>query len=93
MQRKRMQKETLPRTGLSLPEDVLKSCPVITLVGRKEVTVEGHDGIMTCETDRVCIRVKDHRLVICGSGLILDYYQQEEAKICGYIHGIWWENL
>ena len=78
--------------ALSIPDEVLHRCTMLTVLGRQEVTIEGHEGIVAYETD--CIRVRTDKTVIGvkGSRLIIDYYNDEELKIVGCIEQIFWEN-
>lgn len=80
------------QSGLSLPEEVLGPCAVVTAVGQKEVTVEGHGGILAYETDCICIRTGKQKLVIEGCQLVVDYYHNEEVKVVGCIRKIRWED-
>ena len=79
-------------SALSVPDEVLRTCSVMTVLGRQELTVEGHGGILAYETD--CIRVRTGKTVVsvAGSNLVIDYYNDEELKIVGSIDQIFWEN-
>jgi len=79
------------QSGLSLPEEVLVPCTVVTAVGQKEITVEGHGGILGYETEQIHIKTGKNRLVIDGKNLVVDYYHNEELKVVGCIKGIRWE--
>ncbi len=80
------------QSSLSLPEEVRKPCAVITVVGQKEITVEGHGGMITYGTDCICIKTGKQKLVIEGCNLVVDYYHNEEVKVIGCIRGIRWED-
>lgn len=80
------------QSGLSLPEEVLRPCTVVTAVGQTEITVEGHGGIIGYETDRISIRTGKNRLAIEGKNLVVDYYHNEELKVVGCIRIIHWED-
>ncbi len=88
---KRHKKGNDSRSALSLPEEVVKPCSVLTAVGRTEITVDGHGGILAYETDRIRIKAGKGSVMIEGSDLVIDYYHNEELKIAGYIKGIYWE--
>lgn len=79
-------------SALSVPDEVLKKCSMMTVLGRQELTVEGHEGILAYETD--CIRIRTGKTIvsIVGKQLVIDYYNDEELKIVGCIDQISWEN-
>ena len=79
-------------SALSIPGEVLHQCTVMTVLGRQEVTVEGHEGILAYNVDCIRIRIGKDVLSVNGSKLIIDYYNDEELKIVGYIDQISWEN-
>ena len=78
------------KTGLSVPDEVWKSCTWMTVLGRGELTIEGHEGILNYETDCVQVRLKQEILHVAGRGLTIDYYNDEELKIIGWIEQIRW---
>lgn len=78
-------------SALSIPDEVLKQCTLMTVLGRQEITIEGHEGIVAYEVD--CIRIRTRKAVVAigGSRLVIDYYNDEELKIVGCIERICWE--
>ncbi|MBQ6875823.1 MAG: YabP/YqfC family sporulation protein, partial [Lachnospiraceae bacterium] len=75
---------------ISIPKEVLTSCSVVTAVGRTEITVDGHGGIISYETTHIRVKTGNGCVVIEGSNLVIDYYHNEELKIVGCIKGIIW---
>ena len=82
---KRQKIEKDSRKIISLPREVLKSCSTLTAVGRNEVTVDGHGGIISYEITRIRVKTGNGSVVIEGSNLVIDYYHNEELKIVGCI--------
>lgn len=78
---------------ISIPKEVLTSCSVVTAVGRTEITVDGHEGIISYETTHIRVKTGNGCVVIEGSNLVIDYYHNEELKIVGCIKGIIWEDV
>lgn len=79
-------------SALSIPDEVLKKCTVMTVLGRQEITVEGHEGILAYETDCIRIRIGRDVISVNGTRLVIDYYNDEELKIVGCINQISWES-
>lgn len=79
-------------SALSIPDEVLKKCTVMTVLGRQEITVEGHEGILAYETDCIRIRIGRDIISVNGARLVIDYYNDEELKIVGCINQISWES-
>ena len=79
-------------SALSIPDEVLKTCTVMTVLGRQEITVEGHEGILAYETDCIRIRIGRDVISVNGTRLVIDYYNDEELKIVGCINQISWES-
>ena len=78
--------------GLSVPDEVWKRCTWMTVLGRAELTIEGHEGILNYETECIQIRLKHEVLFVGGHRLTIDYYNDEELKIIGRIEQIRWES-
>lgn len=77
-------------SSLSIPDDVLRQCSLLTLLGNQEMTVEGHGGIVDYETDCIRIRAGKDEIAVHGANLTIDYYNDEELKIIGCIGQISW---
>ena len=78
--------------GLSVPDEVWKKTSWMTVLGRTELTIEGHEGILNYETECIQIRLKHEVLSVGGNRLTIDYYNDEELKIIGCIEQIRWES-
>ena len=91
MAEKRSRRVGDAQSALSLPEDVRRPCPAMTVLGQQEVTIEGHGGILACGTDVVCVRMGKQSVTVTGSRLVIDYYHKEELKITGCIQQLSWK--
>ena len=57
---------------LDLPKDVLLDVPKIIVIGRNEVTIENHKGIMVFEREKIKINTNMSPIEI--KGVSLKYY-------------------
>ena len=73
---------------LHLPKDIMQGTMKVTLTGNREAWIENYRGLLEY-TDK-CIRLqgKDGQLEIQGNALCIDYYTNEDMKICGYFSHI-----
>lgn len=60
----------------------------LTLIGGKELLLEGHKGITHYEENRVEIRVKGGLLSIEGALLYIEEINEEEVLVKGEITGL-----
>lgn len=60
----------------------------LTLMGGKELLLEGHKGITHYEENRVEIRVNGGRLKIEGELLFIEEINEEEVLIKGNVTGL-----
>lgn len=73
---------------LNLPTDLMLGDPIVTVTGRRDVTVENYRGIMNYETVLIRLSLKHGQIEIHGSGLRIDYYTNDDMKISGRIDRI-----
>ena len=74
--------------SLKLPKDMLLGAPILTVTGSHEVWVENYRGIMEYTQESIVLQAKTGRISICGCGLVIDYYTNEDMKIMGNIQCI-----
>ena len=69
--------------GSELPEDALRDCARITLVGRSVVLIEGQHGVV--EMGKTCIRLvtNDGLLSVRGEQLKLSEMSMDAARVEG----------
>ncbi len=73
---------------LKLPKDMLLGASILTVTGSHEVWVENYRGIMEYTQESIVLQTKTGRISICGCGLVIDYYTNEDMKIIGNIQCI-----
>lgn len=73
---------------LDLPKDVLLDVPKIIVVGRNEVTIENHKGILVFERDKIKINTNMSPIEIKGSQFEILYIAASTITIKGYFDSI-----
>ena len=73
--------------ALKLPGDSL-GASIITVTGDKELLIENYRGIITYNETKMLIQGKTEKICICGENLKIDYYTNEDMKVCGKIQNI-----
>lgn len=73
---------------LDLPKDVLLDVPKIIVVGRNEVTIENHKGILVFERDKIKINTNMAPIEIKGSQFEILYIAASTITIKGYFDSI-----
>lgn len=71
-----------------LPAEVKGDKSRVVLVGREEMLVEQHRGLIAYETDEIRFRVKGGEVKIRGRGLILAAFGAFDARVQGEIEGV-----
>ncbi len=77
--------------ALELPKDLVYGAVLINVTGRRELLVENYRGILEYSTECIRLQAKDCRVCITGKNLNIEYYTNEEMKICGMIKSIQYE--
>lgn len=69
--------------SLQLPKDIMMGTMKISLTGNREAWIENYRGLLEY-TDK-CIRLqgKNGQIAIEGNALCIEYYTNEDMKICG----------
>lgn len=73
---------------LDLPKDVLLDVPKIIVIGRNEVTIENHKGIMLFEREKIKINTNMSPIEIKGSEFEILYIAASTITIKGYFDSI-----
>ena len=73
---------------LDLPKDVLLDVPKIIVIGRNEVTIENHKGIMIFERDKIKINTNMSPVEIKGHDFEILYIAASTITIKGYFDSI-----
>lgn len=82
--REKSAKELLVES-LKLPRDTMLGASIVTVVGSEEVLVENYRGILEYTQETVMLQGKTCRIAVCGCGLNIAYYTNEDMKIVGKI--------
>ncbi len=62
--------------------------PRIIVNGRDEVTVEGHTGLFSYETEKIRVRTPKGTVTILGEGMILSFFGAQDLAVRGRVHQI-----
>ena len=71
-----------------LPKDLVLELPKITMIGRSEIAVENHRGIIKCSADCMRINLARGYLEIQGTDLQIRSLCAEEIQFAGQINQI-----
>ena len=77
-------KETLVES-LKLPRDVCLGAMRVTLTGNREAWIENYRGLLEYSDRIIVLQGKSCQVCMEGRDLVIDYYTNEDMKICGYI--------
>ena len=73
---------------LKLPKDVVLGEVLISFVGRTSVIIENYRGILIYDDQTVKLQARNCKLQFCGKRLHIEYYNQDEMKISGFIQSM-----
>ncbi len=68
-----------------MPKDVILGVPIINITGQSEAYIENYRGILEYTDKLIRIQTKLGRIHVCGRGLQIEYYNNDEMKIMGHI--------
>ena len=74
--------------ALELPKEIMLGLPLISLLGRGEVTVENYKGILEYDEETVRIGTAAGVLRLSGKGLCLKQLTAECLVITGALEGL-----
>lgn len=74
--------------SMEMPQEVLLDVPRVTMIGRLQVQIENHRGVLEYTPGRIRIRTRDGVLVIVGSRLKIGSIFREEVTIDGAVDRI-----
>lgn len=73
---------------LDLPEEFLGDSPMVSMVGNREVTVEGCKGIIEYGANVIRLNTMQYMIKISGADLELKSVASEYIHVCGKIAGV-----
>ena len=68
---------------LSLPKDIVQGTMKVTLTGNQEAWIENYRGLLDYTEQCIRLQGKNGQLEINGRALCIEYYTNEDMKICG----------
>lgn len=71
--------------SLKLPRDVCLGAMRVTLTGNREAWIENYRGLLEYSECNIVLQGKSCQVCLEGRKLVIDYYTNEDMKICGYI--------
>lgn len=88
MERKRDSISKAVAELLEIPGDLVLDMPRLTIVGRNELYLENHKGIIEYSPTRLRINLSRGFLEINGENMEIQALMPEEMKVCGDIDSI-----
>ena len=74
--------------ALELPKEIMLGLPLISLLGREEVTIENYKGILEYDEESVRICTAAGTLRLSGKGLCLKQLTAECLVVTGALDGL-----
>lgn len=71
--------------SLKLPRDLMLGTAILTVNGQNDAYIENYKGIIEYSQEKIKLQTKTCQITLLGSGLLIDYYTNEEMKISGHI--------
>lgn len=68
-----------------IPEEVKDTKSRVVILGRQEILVEQHRGLISYETDNIRFRVKGGQTAILGKNLVITSFGAFDARVQGEI--------
>lgn len=66
----------------------LPGCPIVELSGRGRVLIENHRGMAEYSSQRIGVKVRFGRVVVCGRGLEVRRMTREQLVILGEVASV-----
>lgn len=73
---------------LDIPTDVTADVGRVTILGRAELSVENHSGIVEYGSEVLRLKIADGELRISGSSLVLTLVNVDELRVTGRITAV-----
>lgn len=71
--------------SLKLPRDLMLGTAILTVNGQSDAYIENYKGIIEYSQEKIKLQTKTCQITLLGSGLLIDFYTNEEMKISGHI--------
>lgn len=73
---------------LDIPDDIIMDTVRVTMVGRGELLVENHSGIIEYTSELLRVKVSDGELSVSGTGLSLAVIEKEQVRVAGTVSAV-----
>lgn len=73
---------------LDIPDDITMNATRVTMIGKNELLVENHKGIIEYTSDLLRMKVDDGELCISGTNLSLAVIESEQVRVGGTIAAV-----
>ena len=83
---------TLSNT-LNLPSDILTGAPIITIIGKNEISVENYKRIIEYSNSSIKVLTNAGNVIIQGKDMKISYFGSDEMKITGRLKQIQYSNV
>ncbi|MCH5274386.1 MAG: YabP/YqfC family sporulation protein [Lachnospiraceae bacterium] len=84
---KESKKEMLVES-LKLPKDMMMGAFMLSMTGNREAFIENYRGILEYTDTCILLQTKSGQVRFEGTGLVIEYYTNEDMKIGGYIQSV-----
>lgn len=74
--------------SLQLPKDIMMGACVVTMTGNQDAWIENYRGILEYTDTVILLQGKTCQICFEGTGLLIDYYTNEDMKISGCIQSV-----
>ena len=71
--------------GIDIPEEVVLDLPKITIIGKDEITIENHRGIIKFEKDIIEVNSKIGKIIINGIDFEILYISSKTCNVSKYL--------
>lgn len=85
---KKESKKELLVESLKLPKDMMMGAFMLSMTGNREAFIENYRGILEYSDTSILLQTKQGQVRFVGSGLVIEYYTNEDMKISGNIASV-----
>ena len=75
-------------SAMDLPKDVVQHAPVLTILGRNELSIENYRGIIEYTDSLIRVQTRTGQIRIQGRQLQIQYYTNDEMKVTGVLSSL-----
>ena len=77
--------------SLKLPKDMMMGAFMLSMTGNREAFIENYRGILEYTDTCILLQTKTGQVRFAGTGLVIEYYTNEDMKIGGCITSVIFE--